>query len=244
VDLPSNSMAEVLIPEGTFSNTTTVTIAQQTTVPPLTSNLVSAGATTLGLGFSIDLSPSTTTLNSKTPDVTVTYSDTVAQEYFPKDFFVARYDAPTAEWQAIGSGCCRQTTGASNVGNTSRDLVNRRISALDDQQRFSNFQLLSSPDSASILGFGGNGRSDSDVFGYPSPFSRRIASEMKFVRMPPGEKLRIYGLGGYFHKELTANANGVANWDVTDDGGAPLAPGTYIAVVGNGKDTFTFMVMP
>ncbi|MBI4370288.1 MAG: fibronectin type III domain-containing protein, partial [Elusimicrobia bacterium] len=76
----------------------------------------------------------------------------------------------------------------------------------------------------------GGSASSAKPFGYPSPFSGSIASNIQFVNLKPGEILRIYGMAGFLIKEVKIDSLGAATWTVTDNSGSPVPPGTYIAV--------------
>lgn len=170
-----------------------------------------------GLGFKVDGS---TVVFTNKPAIRFYYGTALPQTFFPGDLVVARLNSSNRWWAVPGT--------------LTRNFTRRTITGQTDQ--FSEFQLMKGAASAAS-------GSPNEAFGYPSPFSRSQHSQMQFARISAGKKIRIYTVAGLFVRELTANSNGVANWDGKDSSGGQIAPGTYLAAV-EGDKPFTIMVMP
>ncbi|MBI4397022.1 MAG: hypothetical protein HY548_08005 [Elusimicrobia bacterium] len=81
-------------------------------------------------------------------------------------------------------------------------------------------------------------------YAYPTPYSPSLAAQIRFAQVPAGARIRIYNLGGVFIREIRAEANGTAAWDVKDDSGGAVAPGSYFARAEGQSEIIKMMVLP
>jgi hypothetical protein len=65
-----------------------------------------------------------------------------------------------------------------------------------------------------------------------------------FTNLPPASRIRIYTISGRLVKDMTADGNGTATWDATNQSGSAVASDVYLVFVqGNGTEkTFKIMV--
>jgi hypothetical protein len=78
----------------------------------------------------------------------------------------------------------------------------------------------------------------SEAHPFPSPWTARSGrSTVTFTGIGQGATLRIYTLEGDLVRELPApDASGQMDWDLKNDGGAPVATGVYYYEVSNSKE--------
>ena len=169
-----------------------------------------------GVGMSLTALPG---VQPKKPlALTMTYTDPQVSGLVKADLVIARYDPPSGLWVPLAS---------------SADLIARKVTATTDH--LSLFQLMSFAPASTV----------DAAKAYPNPVLPSRGQQMTFARLPAGASVSLYTLTGQKVKGLTANATGLALWDVTNDAGAPVASGLYFALVddGNGnRKTLKIMV--
>jgi hypothetical protein len=67
---------------------------------------------------------------------------------------------------------------------------------------------------------------------FPNPLNLKSASipMFNFANIPANSHIRIFTVSGHWVKNID-NANGVANWDLTNDSGQAVASGVYLYLV-------------
>jgi len=67
---------------------------------------------------------------------------------------------------------------------------------------------------------------------YPLPFirSQALGGTLKFRRMPPYTKVRIYTVAGELVREMEASVHGLVEWDGRNEHGSFVAPSVYFYV--------------
>jgi len=65
---------------------------------------------------------------------------------------------------------------------------------------------------------------------------------MNFIQLPPGARVRIYGLAGEKVNDLASDSTGHATWDGTNLNGRNAASGVYLVLVQSGGDKKTLKV--
>jgi len=81
----------------------------------------------------------------------------------------------------------------------------------------------------------------SGVRAYPNPWrsDKHANSTIKFDNMPAASTVKIFTVSGHEVKSLSADSNGTASWDRTNDSGDQVASGVYIYLIidPQGNDT-------
>lgn len=79
---------------------------------------------------------------------------------------------------------------------------------------------------------GSEGLSVDSARAYPVPFQPgRGSDRITFDRIPGGASIRLLTMDGRPVKTIVANADGVGEWDLTNDDGRPAVSGVYLAIV-------------
>ncbi len=68
---------------------------------------------------------------------------------------------------------------------------------------------------------------------YPNPWrsDKHANTPVKFDTMPAASTIKIFTVSGREVKSLSADSNGTANWDRTNDSGDLVASGVYIYLI-------------
>jgi len=94
---------------------------------------------------------------------------------------------------------------------------------------------------ASLYGAGVMSTSLSAVRAYPNPWrsDKHANTVIKFDNMPAASTIKLFTVSGHEIKTLTADSNGMAPWDRTNDAGELVASGVYIYLIidPQGNDT-------
>lgn len=81
----------------------------------------------------------------------------------------------------------------------------------------------------------------STVRAYPNPWrvDKHANSSIKFDNMPPASTIKIFTVSAEEVKKLSADSNGAAAWDRTNESGERVASGVYIYLIidPQGNDT-------
>lgn len=79
---------------------------------------------------------------------------------------------------------------------------------------------------------------------YPSPFkSGQGVDTITFDRIPEDSTLRVFSIDGRLVKTLPTSHPGVVQWDVTNDGGSPVASGVYTVLIEKDGSTKSMKVI-
>jgi hypothetical protein len=127
-----------------------------------------------------------------------------------------------------------QATGLkSNTMYYARVRAFNKIGGTSAQSNISSITLTGSP--AAVAAALNSPLAPDTVDGaraYPVPFRPGYgASGITFDRTPAETAVRIYTIDGQPVKTLTTNAEGSVLWDITNDDGAPVASGVYLAIL-------------
>jgi len=78
---------------------------------------------------------------------------------------------------------------------------------------------------------------------YPNPMRpAKGHTRMTFSHVPAATRIRIFTLAGEKVKDLSANADGTASWDGTNDAGRRVASGVYFALIEGAGDKKRFKI--
>lgn len=203
----SPTLVQAMVPPGALPPGVNLTLGVQTNLPGPASPAQTPRGT--GIGFQITLDQPQQPASLVTLSLTYNPADVAGLD--PSKLVIARYDDAASAWVPLPS--------ISDPGN-------RRVVA--QTNHFSTFQLMQ-------IDPAGNDLSNVRVF--PNPFQPPAGhTAMTFASLPPGGRVRIYAITGLVLKDLTADANGIARWDGTNQAGANVASGVYYAFVqGTGR---------
>ena len=134
--------------------------------------------------------------------------------YFPfghnnAGYVLARYDTAHGSWVPL---------------NTRRDTPGFLVA---DTSHFTLFQVMLAEKSPSV----------DNVIAFPNPARPALGNTgITFTQLPPGTHLRLFTAAGELVRELSADAAGVASWDLHNRDGREAASGVYFAFLdGNGS---------
>lgn len=206
--------ATLTIPVRSFSETINVTMSPPGSFPANTSHAASLS----GIGSGIDITTDKSLLPSKWLTLTVTYSTAQAAGLDESRFLIARYDTARSAWVPYAS---------------TPDPAGNRVTALIDH--LSLFQVMMATPAGSL--------SSAVIKVYPNPVRPSRGQTLKFTGLPANASVKLYTFQGELVRELTADAGGLAQWDVRNASDQPVASEVYLALIKAGSDTRTVKVM-
>jgi len=185
------------IPPQAFSSPVNITIQAPSSFPLPTAPAVSLTGTNIGVQITLD-QPVQPAVNAT---ITLSYLPSDVTGLDANNLILARYDTTQNVWVPL----------VSSVNTT-----NRTITA--QTNHFSIFQIMQANPSATV----------STAKAFPNPLRpAQGQSLMTFSMLPANARIRIYNVKGSIVKDMTADQTGMANWDGTNQSGAPAASGVY-----------------
>lgn len=200
------------IPAGAFASNVVVTLSAPASFPAA----AAAAASLTGTGVGVQITLDQAVQPAANATLTITYRPSDVAGLDPTTLILARYDAVQDVWVPLVS---------------SVDTLTGTVTA--QTNHFSLFQIMAAAPSGSV----------STAKAFPNPLRPAQGQAfMTFSNLPASARIRIYNLKGVTIKDLTANASGMANWDATNQSGAPVASGVYFVFAQGAGASRTFEV--
>ncbi len=196
----------LIIAAGSFPETVTVSIQEPSSYPQAAANAGNFHGTGVGIEINFDSSSEPT----KPSLLSIPFSDSATAGLDKNTLVIGRFDAARNIWIPY----------VSTV-----DHGQNRVTAYIDH--FSLYQIMSAIAPPAL----------NDVKIYPNPFRPTLGhTAVTLSNLPANSRARIYTIGGELVKDLSANAAGMASWDVTNRSGQEAASGLYFVLVEGAGD--------
>lgn len=206
--------AVLTIPSRAFSESISVTVQSPGSFP--TSNSYATPLTGVNAGIDITTNKSLTPLKQLT--LTLSYTTAQAAGLDESRFLIARYEPTRAVWIPYAS---------------SPSPTTNQVTAQIDH--LSLFQIM--------MGTPAGALSAANIKVFPNPVRPSRGQTLKFSGLPAGADVKIFTFQGDLVRKLTADPSGIAQWDVKNDVGQPVASEVYLALIKSGSDTKTVKIM-
>ena len=209
---PPAGPVTVEIPPGAFSQAVDMTLSIPISFPVAAS--AAANLTGTGVGVQIVLDqPVEPAVNAI---ISVSYRPSDVAGLDTSRLILARYDTSQNTWVPLVSAV---------------DALSYKVTG--QTNHLSTFQVMQAAPSNTV--------SSAKVF--PNPLRPSEGQPFTtFSLLPANARIRIYNLKGSLIKDLTANGSGMANWDGTNESGAPVATGVYFVFAQGAGESRTFRV--
>jgi len=206
--------ATLEVPPQSFTQAVAVTLQLPGSFPPA----ASLAASLTGVNAGVEITTDKVVLPLKRLTLTLAYSAAQAAGLDESRFIIARYEPARAVWVPYAS---------------TPDPAANQVTALIDH--LSLFQVMMATPAGSLA--------SAAIKIFPNPVHPSRGQALKFTGLPAGATIKLYTFHGELVRELTADAGGIAQWDVRNSWNRPVASEVYLALIKAGGETKVMKVM-